>query len=123
MEVPSKMLDAVASEEQISYHHRCKKLHLTHLCFADDLVGFISASPSSLMRVKVILDQFYSVFGMGISFGKNELFCCGVSLDALVATVGLHRGTLPVKYLGFLYLVRSFLSLIANLFWTKSLHA
>src|SRR5436190_1418275 len=40
MEILSKMLDAAAMAKQISYHPRCKKLHLTHLCFADDLVVF-----------------------------------------------------------------------------------
>src|SRR5436190_23120103 len=49
MEVLSKMLDAAALANQISYHSRCKKLFLTHLCFADDLVVFTTATSSSLI--------------------------------------------------------------------------
>lgn len=56
MEVHSKMLDVVASGGLISYHPRCKKLLLTHLCFADDLLVFTSATPPSLMGLKSVLD-------------------------------------------------------------------
>lgn len=38
-----------------------------------------------------------------MNFGKSELFYCGVPLDVqnqLAAIVGIHLGSLPVKYLG-----------------------
>lgn len=40
MEVLSKMMDSAARENLISYHPRCKKLHITHLTFAGDLIVF-----------------------------------------------------------------------------------
>src|SRR4051812_9108700 len=49
MEVLSRKLDSAARDGSISYHSRCKKLHNTHLCFADDLVVFTAAEPSSLL--------------------------------------------------------------------------
>lgn len=64
---------------------------------------FTSATSSSLLGIKAIFDQFYSASGLDVSFGKSELFCCGVSLDVqnqLAATFGLRKGTLPVRYLG-----------------------
>lgn len=59
MEVLNRMLDSAANEGLISYHPRCKKLGITHLSFADDLMVFSSASPSSLLGIKVVLDKFY----------------------------------------------------------------
>ena len=35
--VLSKMLDAAANHGVFKFHNKCKKVQLTHLCFADDL--------------------------------------------------------------------------------------
>ena len=34
------MLDATVNHGAFSYHPKCKKVKLTHLCFADDLLIF-----------------------------------------------------------------------------------
>lgn len=102
-DVLSKMLDDTAANGLVSYHPRCKKFGLTHLCFADDLLVFTAATSSSLLGIKVALDEFYSVSGLKVSYGKSEVFCCGVPLEmqsSLAGIVGLQLGTLPVRYLG-----------------------
>lgn len=70
------MLNAAACEGTISYHPRCKCLLITHLYFADDLLVFTSVISSSLLGIKSILEKFYYVSGLGVSYGKSELFCC-----------------------------------------------
>lgn len=103
MEVLSKMLSSAASGGLFSYHTRSKKLGLTHLCFADDLMVFTIASPSSLLGIKTVLDQFYLTSGLDASYGKSEIYCSGFPLDVqttLASIVGLQIGTLTVRYLG-----------------------
>lgn len=59
--------------------------------------------PSSLLGIKAVLDEFYLVSQLSVSYGKSEIFCCGVPLEAqssLADIVGLQLGTLPVRYLG-----------------------
>lgn len=95
------MLDSTAREGLISYHPRCKKLGITHLCLSDDLAAFTSAAFYSLLGIKSVLDKFYLASGLSVSYGKSEIYYCGVSLDMqlhLVGIVGLNRGTLPVRY-------------------------
>ena len=40
MNVLSKLLDSAAAHGVFSLHPKCKKIHLTHLSFADDLLIF-----------------------------------------------------------------------------------
>jgi hypothetical protein len=48
MEVlPSLLAECVVKKEGFGYHHRCSKVGLTHLCFADDLLIFSEASVHS----------------------------------------------------------------------------
>lgn len=95
------MLNAAASNGLFSNHPRCKKLSLTH-CFDNDLMVFTAASPSSLLALKTVLEEFYIVSGLRVNCGKSEIFSCRVSVDMqthLVAIVGLQKGVLPVRYL------------------------
>lgn len=79
MEVLSNMLDKAFSSGDISYHPLCKKIGLTHLCFADDLIIFSEASVQSLSRISSILSEFYSLSGLQVYFHKSEVFFCNVS--------------------------------------------
>lgn len=68
-----------------------------------DLVVFTSATDAALMGLKNVLDKFYSASGLSVSFGKSELFSCGISLEMksqLASIIGLQQSSLPVRYLG-----------------------
>ena len=41
MNILSNMLDVVAAHKVFKFHPKCKKISLTHLCLADDLLIFI----------------------------------------------------------------------------------
>lgn len=97
------MLDATFKEKKISYHPHCEKIGLTHLCFDDDLIIFLDASPLSLRGINQVLEDFCTLFGLQVSCQKCELFCCRVPLDdqnSLACLLGMQLGKLPVRYLG-----------------------
>lgn len=75
MEMLTQMLCKASSEGSVRYYPKCCKLNLTHLSFADDLMIFIEASPSSLHGFKSVLDAFQNMSGLGVSYNKSELFC------------------------------------------------
>ena len=56
MNVLSKLLDSAAAYEVFSLHPKCKKIHLTHLSFADDLLIFSKGSLESIIGVKNVMD-------------------------------------------------------------------
>lgn len=78
----------------------CKKLKLTHLIFADDLmVGNIN----SVSRVMEALTHFNDVTDLQANMDKSNLFLAGVddqTKDQLVRKIGFVLGTLPIRYLG-----------------------
>lgn len=80
MNVLGHMLNRGAEENQFGYHHRCSRLRLTHLCFADDLLIFAEGSPRSVAGVLSILDQFKQMSGLAINIQKTSLLhSCGRS--------------------------------------------
>ncbi|GKU86882.1 hypothetical protein SLEP1_g1354 [Rubroshorea leprosula] len=78
MEVLSRMLNHAAIEGKFAYHPKCKKVQLTHLCFADDLIIFTNGSITSLDAIDDVLKQFYIISGLQVNYAKSELFCCGL---------------------------------------------
>ncbi|GKB72543.1 hypothetical protein Tco_0933955, partial [Tanacetum coccineum] len=46
------------------YHWQCKKLKLTHLCFAEDVLLFCHGDSKSVATLKKVLDEFGSVSGL-----------------------------------------------------------
>lgn len=75
MEVLFQMLNKA---RHFAYHPHCLKVKLTYLCFADDLIIFTEPMSSSLLGVKSILDKFYSLFGLEVSYPKSECFSSGI---------------------------------------------
>ena len=63
MNVLSKLLDSAAVHGVFSFHPECKKIHLTHLSFVDDLLIFSKGSLESIMGIKNVIDQFYFFSG------------------------------------------------------------
>ena len=102
MNALSKFLDAAAMHEVFLYHPKCKKVHLTHLCFADDLLIFTKGDVESVIGVQKVLQLFYSYSGLQINNAKCEMYYSGVSREDLMAIqnqTGFRLGTLLVRYL------------------------
>ncbi|XP_039017898.1 uncharacterized protein LOC120149046 [Hibiscus syriacus] len=99
----SHLLNVVACNGLIRFHPKCKRVSLTHLSFADELLIFCYGDESSILGVVEVLEIFYDLSGLQLNTGKYELFACGVQNDILsrmLAVTGFKLGRLPVRYLG-----------------------
>lgn len=103
MEYLSRCLMELKYNKLFQYHPRCKKVGLTHLCFADDLLLFTKGNASSVQQVKIILDKFASASRLKANPAKSCVYFGGmqheVKMDILRST-GMTEGTLPFRYLG-----------------------
>ena len=103
MNVLSRLLDAAISHKVFMYHPKCKKVSLTHLCFADDLLIFSKGNISSIEGIQNILKTFYQFSRLQLNCSKNEIFSTGINSDKLLEIqqmIGFKLGALPVRYLG-----------------------
>ena len=78
-----KLLDTAAGYKVFSYHPKCKKVRLTHLSFADDMLIFAKGDLDSIKGIKKILEKFYSFSGLQLNSAKSEIFSSGVSSELL----------------------------------------
>ncbi|XP_039005550.1 uncharacterized protein LOC120132944 [Hibiscus syriacus] len=103
MHVLSKMLNLAATKRVFGYHPKCKRIGLTHLSFADDLMIFCKGNADSIMGILIVLDHYNEISGLHLNSSKCEIFIAGCSsrtLDFFQQITGLKNGSLPVRYLG-----------------------
>ncbi|CAN0837506.1 LINE-1 retrotransposable element ORF2 protein [Linum grandiflorum] len=103
MEVLSCYFDQAATAGLFVYHPQCKRVKLTALCFADDLLVFTKASRESVVMLKNVLEEFRRCSGLCYNPEKTEMFLAGVTeaeKDDIVAASGFAKGSLPFRYLG-----------------------
>ena len=85
------------------YHWRCKKIRITHLCFADDLMIFCEGSLQSVELLQQSLQEFYALSGLLPNKGKSCIFIAGRNQSYMKAVrdiLDFPLGELPVRYLG-----------------------
>lgn len=125
MEVFTRLLDTAAIQGQMLYHPLCARISLTNFCIADDLLVFSAASVQSLLGIKHILDSFYKLSGLRVSFRKSEICICAVSHaehDLPATLLGVKVVKLLVRYLGVPLIADKLRELLtASLWWTKLL--
>ncbi|XP_039052926.1 uncharacterized protein LOC120194797 [Hibiscus syriacus] len=103
MNVLSSLLNLAAEKRVFNFHPKCRKVGLTHLCFAYDLLIFCKGSLESVISVHVVLELFYTMSGLKLNASKCEMFHAGVRIDQCAAIqdlTGFKLGSLPVRYLG-----------------------
>lgn len=99
----SHMLNEVASSSRLKYHSKCKKIKLTHLSFADDLLIFIEGNIESVQCVLQVLKEFEERSGLAVSIQKTSFFASGMTeeeINTIQASTGMSCGNLPLRYLG-----------------------
>jgi len=109
MNVLSKKIDKAASDKRIDYHPNCKKLNLTHLCFADDLMVFVEGNKKSIENTLEVFEDFAIHSGLKISLEKSTLYMAGLQehqRDEILQQFPFEYGSLPVRYLGLPLLTR-----------------
>ncbi|XP_039031866.1 uncharacterized protein LOC120166705 [Hibiscus syriacus] len=109
MNILSNLLNKAAAKVIFNFHHKCKKICLTHLTFADDLLIFCKGNLESVMGVTTVLDYFYEISGLKLNVAKCEIFSARIlvqSLDTIINSSGFKHITLPVRYLGIPLVIR-----------------
>lgn len=97
------MLNKAAKAQRFDYHPQCRKVKLTHLSFADDILVFTDEFVRSLERVLVVMEPFANVSGLYINATKSSIFATGQSITPMIneaKSIGIKVGSLPVRYLG-----------------------
>ncbi|XP_039020866.1 uncharacterized protein LOC120152811 [Hibiscus syriacus] len=103
MNILSNLLNLVVAKGLFAYHPKCKRIGLTHLSFADDLLIFCKGTIDSVVGVLTILDHFYELSGLNLNATKCTFFTSGISnrnTDHIKRATGFQLGCLPVRYLG-----------------------
>ncbi|XP_039051999.1 uncharacterized protein LOC120193611 [Hibiscus syriacus] len=93
----------------VSYHPKCKRIGLTHLSFADDLLIFCNGTVDSIIGVKSVLDAFYEISGLKLNASQCDLFSADIpisTLEDLSLITGFKIGRLPIRYLGIPLVIR-----------------
>ncbi|XP_056695389.1 uncharacterized protein [Spinacia oleracea] len=103
MEYLSRCLAALADNAEFSYHPRCKKMNLTHMMFADDLLMFSRADESAVKALFDAFTKFSLASGLEANLHKSEVYLAGVSdyvASNIVSSIGVPQGSFPFRYLG-----------------------
>ena len=74
MDILSKLLDAVVAHGVFDYHPKCKRIKLTHFCFADDLMIFTKGNLDSIVGIQNVLKLFYTYSRLQLNCEKSEFF-------------------------------------------------
>lgn len=89
--------------KKFHFHPRCKRLSLTHVCFADDLLLFTRGDTTFVQQLLEILDKFAQTSGLKANQMKSSIYFGGVTVDIkqdILSISGMSEGKLPFKYLG-----------------------
>ena len=102
MNVLSRLLDKAVEYGVFSFHPKCKKIGLTHICFVDDLLIFTKGIVDSMIDSQKVLQLFYTFSGLQLNYAKTEMYSTGIRrkiLDKVQQKSGFKTGCLPVRYL------------------------
>ncbi|GKA64593.1 RNA-directed DNA polymerase, eukaryota, reverse transcriptase zinc-binding domain protein [Tanacetum coccineum] len=82
---------------RFKYHHGCKELEITHLCFADDLLVLCHRDINSVQVIKDALKKFSAVSRLYPNLGKSTIFCGSMdkcTIDSILQILPFKRGKL-----------------------------
>nr|GEX95031.1 hypothetical protein [Tanacetum cinerariifolium] len=85
------------------YHHRCRRMEITHLCFADDLLVFCHRDTKSVRVIKETLEEFSSYSVLKANTNNNTVFFEGMTIaeqKVILDIVPFVIGKLPIRYIG-----------------------
>ncbi|XP_021836449.2 uncharacterized protein [Spinacia oleracea] len=103
MEYLSRCLSLLGKSKEFKFHPRCKKIDLTHLMFADDLLMFAKGDDASVSLLFEAFSKFSAASGLEANMMKSELYLAGVPESvalSILAKIGIPRGFFPFRYLG-----------------------
>ena len=125
MEALGRMLDKAVDEGRMSGFSvgnlEGRFLVVSQILFADDTLIFCKADLEQILIIRMILIWFEAVLSLKINLGKSELVQVGVAhnIDLLLVVLGCKQGSLPMKYLGLLWVLNSRIRLNGIQLWRK----
>lgn len=102
MEVFSRMCRRAVHSRIFAFHPKCKKIGLSHLIFADDLLVFSHGNVDAVSVVTDLLGAFGEMSGLKTNEAKSCIYFGGVSQEnqqVILERTGFTKGELPFKYL------------------------
>nr|GEU43590.1 hypothetical protein [Tanacetum cinerariifolium] len=93
----------IGENKDFKYHHKCRRMEITHLCFADDLLVFCHKDTKSVRVIKETLEEFSSYYVLKANMNKNTVFLGGMTIaeeKVILDIVPFAIGKLPVRHLG-----------------------
>lgn len=99
----SRCMGVMSGNHDFPYHPKCERIQLTNLRFADDLLMFARAYPSSFEKMKEAFHNFFRASGLEASNERSCIYFSGVTKEEasrLARSIQMHIGTLPFRYLG-----------------------
>lgn len=103
MEYLSRSLATLHENPAFGYHPRCKRVRLTHVLFADDILLFSRGDLKSITTLMQVFHNFSQASGLQVNVDKCEVFFAGVNVAAqksISEALGMKIRSLPFKYLG-----------------------
>lgn len=103
MEILSRRINYASNEKQFSFHPKCRRVNLSHLLFADDLLVFCKADKGSMSCIKRAIEDFGLWSGLSMNLDKSDIYFGGISdIEGmnLAGLMGIRIGKFPFRYLG-----------------------
>lgn len=85
-----------------NHHPKCKRINLTHLIFADDLLMFARADQGSVVEIFKAFQRFSRASGLEANNDKSCIYFAGINqevVDQLAKSIHMPIGSLPFRYL------------------------
>ncbi|GKC23552.1 RNA-directed DNA polymerase, eukaryota, reverse transcriptase zinc-binding domain protein, partial [Tanacetum coccineum] len=65
--------DKVDNCKEFQYHFACKKMKLTHVCFADDVLMFCHGDKTSVSVLKQAIEKFVDISWLLPNYNKSTI--------------------------------------------------
>lgn len=96
------MLEPLYGNKEFFHHPRCKRINITHLNFADDILIFTKGDLGSVKCIMDTFDKFAKAFGLEENLDKSCVYFGALSSQDkvnILNCIGMVEGALPFRYL------------------------
>lgn len=103
MEYMNRLLYKMQNMANYKHHPKCKKMELTHLTFADDILLFTRGEKKSVEAMMQPMHTFSEATGLVMNPSKCNVYMGAVDDNTkkqILEMTGFKQGTLPFRYLG-----------------------
>ncbi|XP_074315527.1 putative mitochondrial protein AtMg01250 [Silene latifolia] len=102
IEYLTRLINVITLKPGFNFHPLCKKLKLSHLCFADDVLLFCRGDFHFIKLLMRALKSFGDASRLQVNHNKSEIYMNGLSAqdkDKCLRVSGFNLDTFPFRYL------------------------